>query len=168
VWRHGGTAPLWRETLVLMPQVLRVSRAGCRRNQDHETSVRQCPESSVVVECRGTGTDLHLYLGSAQARDARRARHGTADCHAILTRVRKHGERRRLPRFVLEDKWGANAVADQDKIGWCNFLIGRVSRNWSDSQQRFADSLRELGPTLDLGGYSKKALWMCLGYVRQG
>jgi hypothetical protein len=123
-------------------------REFLRGNQDHEDCPR-CgePESSRhVVECRGTGTDLTFTL-AVHKLETRMLELDTAPpiAHAILTRVRqwrKHGDRR-LPTFRTRDKWGAqHAVADQDKIGWYNFLIGRVSKKWSDSQQRFIDSLK--------------------------
>ena len=32
-------------------------------------------------------------------------------------------------------------MAEQDKIGWCQFFLGQLGRKWTDAQQRYIDSL---------------------------
>jgi hypothetical protein len=65
---------------------------------------------------------------------------------AILKRLRqwrKFGDGA-LPKFHGFDQWGAqHAVRDQDNIGWCQLLLGRIAWKWSDSQQRCVDSLQK-------------------------
>jgi hypothetical protein len=34
-------------------------------------------------------------------------------------------------------------MREQDKLGWYQFLLGRVGRKWSDAQQRYIDSLHK-------------------------
>jgi hypothetical protein len=48
-----------------------------------------------------------------------------------------------MPTFRSRDQWGTqHCVVDQDRIGWYNFLLGRMSKKWSDAQQRYIDSLK--------------------------
>jgi hypothetical protein len=64
---------------------------------------------------------------------------------AIVSRLRqwrKYGDQ--LPPITSSDLWGSRqAVLEQDKIGWYSFLLGRISRRWSDSQQRYLTSLHK-------------------------
>ena len=49
-----------------------------------------------------------------------------------------------LPKFQGFDQWGTqHAVREQDGIGWYQLLHGRVALKWSDSQQRYIDSLQK-------------------------
>ena len=34
------------------------------------------------------------------------------------------------------------AASEQDDIGWCNFLLGRLSKQWSDAQARHLESVQ--------------------------
>ena len=46
-----------------------------------------------------------------------------------------------LPWHCRNDKFGAKeAVAEQDKIGWCNALLGQLSTKWMDAQQKCLES----------------------------
>jgi hypothetical protein len=35
------------------------------------------------------------------------------------------------------------ATIEQDNIGWYNFLLGRLSSRWADSQQRYLESIKK-------------------------
>jgi hypothetical protein len=37
------------------------------------------------------------------------------------------------------------AVKEQDKLGWCQLLLGQFGKKWSDVQQRHLDSLQKKG-----------------------
>ena len=120
-----------------------------RGNQDHD----ECPrcgasESSThVVECKGTGADATFDL-AVQTLETNMIAIKTAPHiqRAILKRLRqwrKFGDRA-LPRFTDFDMWGTqHAVKEQDRIGWYQFLLGRLGRRWSDAQQRYLDSLHQ-------------------------
>jgi hypothetical protein len=98
-----------------------------------------------VVECKGTGATL-TYTLALQKLGLHLQTLDTAPsiALAIITRLRqwrKYGDNH-LPPFRNRDLYGSHhAVADQDKIGWYNFMLGRLSKKWSDSQQRYIDSL---------------------------
>jgi hypothetical protein len=41
-----------------------------------------------------------------------------------------------LPRYKDNNKFGnKDTVAEQDKIGWYNLLLGRMGKNWTDEQR---------------------------------
>ena len=120
-----------------------------RENQDHDECPR-CGESESVqhvVECKGTGADVTFAL-TVQKLDIGLTGLDTAPYlqKAILKRVqqwRKFGDRD-LPRFTDYDRWGTqHAVAEQDRIGWYQFFLGRLGKKWSDAQQRYIDSLNQ-------------------------
>ncbi len=120
-----------------------------RGNQDHD----ECPRcgssesSRHVVECKGTGTDLTFTL-ALQKLETGLTEIDTAPhlLKAILTRLqqwRRHGDHA-LPRFTGYDQWGTqHAVREQDNVGWYQLLLGRISKKWSDAQQRYIDSLQK-------------------------
>jgi hypothetical protein len=123
-------------------------REFLRGTQDHDECPR-CGESESsrhVVECRGTGADLTFTL-AVQKLESHLLKLDTAPpiAHAILLRVRqwrKYGIRP-MPTFRSRDQWGTqHCVVDQDRIGWYNFLLGRMSKKWSDAQQRYINSLK--------------------------
>jgi hypothetical protein len=99
-----------------------------------------------VVECKGIGAKLTFILAT-QKLEAHLTTLDTAP--PIITAImssfrqwRKHGNNH-LPRLRQRDIYGAHhAVENQDKIGWYNFLLGRMSNKWSNSQQRYIDSMR--------------------------
>jgi hypothetical protein len=44
---------------------------------------------------------------------------------------------------VVPDEFGLrDAVTEQDAIGWYNFLLGRLSKKWSDTQARYLESIQ--------------------------
>jgi hypothetical protein len=120
-----------------------------RRNQDHSDCPR-CGDINEtarhVVECKGTGADLIFELAT-QKLEAHLTTIDTAPTiiTAIMTRIRqwrKYGDNH-LPRLRQRDLYGSHHATDeQDKIGWCNFLLGRMSKKGSDSQQKYIDSLK--------------------------
>jgi hypothetical protein len=64
---------------------------------------------------------------------------------AIMTRIQQwqnHGDNH-LPPLCQWDIYGSHHAAEsQDKIGWYNFLLGRMSKKWAGSQQRYIDSMK--------------------------
>jgi hypothetical protein len=120
-----------------------------RGNQDHSECPR-CgdPNESTrhVVEWERNRTKLTFTLATHKL-EAHLTTLDTAPpiITAIMTRIRqwrKHGDDH-LPRLRQQDIYGAHhAVDSQDKIGWYNFVLRRMSKKWSDSQQRYIDSMR--------------------------
>jgi hypothetical protein len=100
-----------------------------------------------VVECKGTGADLTFSLAVKKLETdmtaLETAPHITRAITRRLQQWRKHGDRA-LPRFKDHDQWGTrHAVKEQDQIGWCQLLLGRIGNKWSDAQQRCVDSLQK-------------------------
>jgi hypothetical protein len=59
-----------------------------------------------------------------------------------------------FPFFRHYDEFGTKAaVAEQDKIGWYNLLLGRLSKNWTDAQQKYLESIVNYGMTYYLANY---------------
>jgi hypothetical protein len=122
-------------------------REKLRGNWDHDECPR-CGDSETtqhVVECKGTGADLTFDLAVKNFENQmiilETAPHITKAITKRIQQWRKFGDRA-LPPFTDFDMWGTRqAVLDQDKIGWYQFLLGRLSRKWSDVQQRYLDSL---------------------------
>jgi hypothetical protein len=47
-----------------------------------------------------------------------------------------------FPFFRHYDEFGTKAaVAEQDKIGWYNLLLGHMSKKWADVQQKYLESI---------------------------
>jgi hypothetical protein len=98
-----------------------------------------------VVECKGIGATL-TYTRALQKLGLHLKTLHTAPpiALAIITRLRqwrKYGDNH-LPPFRNHDLYGSHHAADdQDKIGWYIFLLGRLFKKWSDSQQRYIYSL---------------------------
>jgi hypothetical protein len=98
-----------------------------------------------VVECKGTGANI-TYTLAIQKLEMQLTNLNTTlpIVKAIVTRLiqwRKYRDQH-LPTLRQRDIYGAHhAVHHQDKIGWYNFLLGRLSKKWSDSQKRYIDSL---------------------------
>ena len=124
-------------------------REFIRGNQDHADCPR-CGHTNEstrhVVECKGSGADL-TYSSALNNLEKTLS---TLDTYppiatAIITRLRQwriYGDHQ-LPPLRQRNIYGSHhAVIDQDKIGWYNFLLGRLSKKWSDSQQRYIDSLK--------------------------
>jgi hypothetical protein len=124
-------------------------REFLRGNQSHD----ECPRCGVsessrhVVECKGTGADITFAL-ALQKLETHLVVIDTAPSilAAIIKRLRqwrKVGDHA-LPKFHGFDQWGTqHAVREQDSIGWYQLLLGRIGRKWSDSQQRYIDSLHK-------------------------
>jgi hypothetical protein len=99
-----------------------------------------------VVKCKGIGADI-IFTLAVQKLEANLSTLNTAPpiIAAIMTSIwqwQKHGENH-LPRLRQWDIYGSHhAVESQDKIGWYNFLLGRMSKKWSNSQQRYIDSTK--------------------------
>jgi hypothetical protein len=120
-----------------------------RGNQSHD----ECPRCGLsesarhVVECKGTGADLTFSL-AIQHLGSSLVVLETAPpiVAAILKRLRQWRQfgDHALPKFQGFDQWGTqHAVREQDTIGWYQLLLGRIARKWSDSQQRYIDSLQK-------------------------
>ena len=124
-------------------------REFLRGNQSHDECTRCGTSESAkhVLECKGTGTTLTFDLAVKKFELALiSADTAPSITKALVTRLhqwRKYGDLA-LPKFTLADLWGAKqAVLSQDKIGWYGFLLGRHSKQWSDAQQRYLDSLHK-------------------------
>jgi hypothetical protein len=116
-------------------------REFLRGNQGHD----ECPRCGVsesarhVVECRGTGADLTFTLAVHKLKmNLILLETALSITTAIIKRLqqwRKFGDHA-LPRFGTVDQWGTrHAVSEQDRLGWYQLLLGRITRKWSDSQQ---------------------------------
>jgi hypothetical protein len=100
-----------------------------------------------VVECRGTGTDITYTLVVHKLKTNLLL---LKTAPSITTAIIKHLQQWRkfgdcaLPWFRSVNQWGGqHAVSEQDQLGWYQFLLGRITRTRSDSQQRFLDSLQK-------------------------
>ena len=125
-----------------------------RGNQDHAECPRcgQLEDAPHIARCRGDGTDA-VFDVAVQALELKMIESFTAPAilSALGTRIRqwrKHSrgqapdQATRLPRYHSHDEWGIQAaVTAQDKIGWYNLLLGRMSHKWSDAQQKYLESL---------------------------
>ena len=124
-------------------------REQLRGNQDYDDCPR-CGEPETarhVVDCHGTGADKTFLLAITKLETdltvLETAPHITTAIIQRLKQWKKFGDRP-LPRFTAYDLWGTqHAVREQDRIGWYQFLLGRVGRKWSDAQQRYIDSLHK-------------------------
>jgi hypothetical protein len=124
-------------------------REFLRGDQDHD----DCPccgaseSSRHVVECKGAGADITFVLALQQLKTS--LTEVDAAPHllkAIITRLeqwRKRGDHS-LPHFAGHDQWGTqHAAREQDSIGWCQLMLARIAKKWSDAQQRHVDSLQK-------------------------
>jgi hypothetical protein len=89
------------------------------------------------VECKGTGANLTFTLAN-QKMEMHLTTLDTARpiATAIITRLRqwrKYGDHHLPPRWQQDIHGSHQAVYEQDKIGWNNFLLGRMSKKWSNS-----------------------------------
>jgi hypothetical protein len=119
-------------------------RERLRGDQDRDDCPRRGASKSShrVVECKGMGADITFKLETGLT-EVNTAPHLLK---AIVTRLKQWRKRsdHSLPRFAACDQWGAQrAVRKQDSIGWCQLLLGRIAKKWSDAQQRHVDSLQK-------------------------
>jgi hypothetical protein len=117
-------------------------------NKDHDACPRcgMTEDAPHIVRCQGTGTDaskLELTMGDKftapeiisvigkRIRQWRKLSKSDIVDHATPFR-----------RCYRNDKFGTKAaVAEQDKIGWYNMLLGRLSTKWMDAQQKYLESI---------------------------
>ena len=119
-----------------------------RGNQDHDECPR-CRQSEDVVHvltCRGTGADL-AFTTSLQKLDAHMRQIKTAPeiRQVVLKRIRHwrlHQHHVPMTAAVPDEFGLRDAVSAQDAIGWYNFLLGRLSKKWSDVQARYLESIQ--------------------------
>ena len=125
-----------------------------RGNRDHDDCPR-CgkPEDAPhVVRCQGTGTD-DIFEAAVSKLELTMGDRFTAP--EIITIIGKRVRQWRklsksdiidnattFPRYYRNDTFGTkDAVAEQDKIGWYNLLLGRLSIKWMDAQQKYLESI---------------------------
>jgi hypothetical protein len=125
-----------------------------RGNQDHAECPRcgQFEDAPHVVRCTGTGTDM-IFEVAVQKLELKMGDSFTAPeiITSLGTRIRQWrkystgpliDQDTPLPRYRRDDQLGTKAaVAEQDKIGWYNLLLGRMSTKWTDAQQKYLESL---------------------------
>jgi hypothetical protein len=119
-----------------------------RGNQDHDECPRcSQPEDVVhVLTCRGTGADL-AFTTSLQKLDAHMRKITTAPeiRQVVLKRIRHwrlHQHHVPMAEAVPDEFGLREAVSAQDALGWYNFLLGRLSKQWSDVQERYLESIQ--------------------------
>jgi hypothetical protein len=125
-----------------------------RGNQDHDECPRcgQFEDTPHVVRCKGPGADVIFELSVQKLEivmgDKFTAPEITAAIGKRIRQWRKHStgqiidQATPLPRYYRNDEFGTKAALDeQDKIGWYNFLLGRLSTKWMDAQQKYLESL---------------------------
>jgi hypothetical protein len=125
-----------------------------RGNQDHA----ECPRCGLfedaphVVRCKGTETDVIFEVAVQKLEIEMGDKFTAPDITAIigkrLRQWRKHSEgytidqETPLPRYYKNDEFGTKAaVTEQDRIGWYNLLLGRMSTKWMDAQQKYLESI---------------------------
>jgi hypothetical protein len=119
-----------------------------RGNQDHDECPR-CRQSEDVVHvltCRGTGAE-QAFTTSLHKLDAHMRKIKTAPeiRVVVLKRIRHWRRHQHMAPVtdVVPDEFGLrDAVTEQDAIGWYNFLLGRLSKKWSDTQARYLESIQ--------------------------
>jgi hypothetical protein len=150
-------ATFWKK--VMAPQacnrVLRRRKNGkIRDNQEHEDCPRcgQVKDTIHVVQCKGTGTD-EIFELAVQKLEVTLCDKFTAPRikTALTTRIRQWRQHSNnhttdqetiFPFFRHYDEFGTKAaVAEQDKIGWYNLLLGLMSTKWTDAQQKYLESI---------------------------
>jgi hypothetical protein len=108
--------------------------------------IGQLEDAPHVVRCKGTGTDfevavqkLEITMGDKFTAPVISAALGTR-----IRQWRKHSNAQMLDpstplsRFRRHDEFGTKAaMEEQDKIGWYNLLLGRLSTKWMDAQQKY-------------------------------
>jgi hypothetical protein len=127
-----------------------VNQGGCGQFED----------TPHVVRCKGPGADVIFELSVQKLEivmgDKFTAPEITAAIGKRIRQWRKHStgqiidQATPLPRCYRNDEFGTKAALDeQDKIGWYNFLLGRLSTKWMDAQQKCLESLGNLQPGED-------------------
>jgi hypothetical protein len=125
-----------------------------RGNQDHAGCPRcgQFEDTAHVVRCKGTNTTVIFEVAVRKLEILMGDKFTAPDIiSAVGTRIRQWrqfstnqtlDQATPLPRHRKQDEFGAKeAVGDQDKIGWYNLLLGRMSAKWMDAQQKYIESL---------------------------
>ena len=150
-----------------------------RGNQNHADCPRcgQFEDAPHVVRCKGNGTD-DIFEVAVQKLELKMGDSFTAPeiITSLGTRIRqwrKHSSEQTVnqdtpfPVYRQHDQLGTkDAVKEQDKIGWYNLLLGRMSQKWRDVQQKYLELLgkRTTGRRWTIAIISK--IWdHCMGYV---
>jgi hypothetical protein len=120
-----------------------------RGNQDHA----ECPrcgafeDTTHVLTCKDPCTEI-VYITALQKLDTHmRTIHTAPELRLTLLRRlkhwRKHGHL--VPDLApVPTTFGIReATIEQDNIGWYNFLLGRLSSRWTDSQQCYLESIKK-------------------------
>jgi hypothetical protein len=125
-----------------------------RGHKDHHDCPRcgQAEDVPYVVRCKGTNTNvifevavqkLEIHMGETST--APEIISGLGKC---IRQWRKYSNSQTtdqltpLPRYHRNDEFGTKAaLAEQDKIGWYNLLLGRMSTKWMDAQQKYLESI---------------------------
>jgi hypothetical protein len=125
-----------------------------RGNQDHAEcpSCGQFEDAIHVARCKGTGTDVVFELAVQKLEITMGEKFTAPDIAAIIGKRirqwRKHSNEQTIdqetpiPRYYKTDEFGTkDAVKEQDRIGWYNLLLGRMSKKWMDAQQKYLESI---------------------------
>lgn len=125
-----------------------------RGNKDHDECPRcgKIEDAPHVVRCKGTGTDAIFEVAVSKLEITMGDRFTAPGIAAAIGKRirqwRKHStediidQATPLPRYYRNDEFGTKeAVMEQDKIGWYNLLLGRLSTKWMDAQQKYLESL---------------------------
>jgi hypothetical protein len=125
-----------------------------RGDKDHQECPRcgQAEDAPHVVRCKGTGTDvvfevavqqLEIHMGEKQT-----APEIIAGLGKRIRQWRKYSTAQIIdqdtpfPRYYRNDELGTKAtLSEQDRIGWYNLLLGRMSKKWMDAQQKYLESM---------------------------
>jgi hypothetical protein len=123
-------------------------------NKDHDACPRcgMSEDAPHVARCQGAGTDA-MFEAAVSKLELSMGDKFTAP--EIITAIGKCIRQWRklsksdvidhtapFRRCHWNDKFGTQAaVAEQDKIGWCDMLLGRLSTKWMDAQQKHLESI---------------------------
>jgi hypothetical protein len=118
-----------------------------RGHQDHDECPRcnQPEDARHVLTCHGNGAGL-TFTTSLQKLDSHMRTILTApEIRKVVLQHLIHWRRFQhhapSPEPVSDEFGLREAVYSQDAIGWYNFLLGRLSRTWSDVQARYLESI---------------------------
>jgi hypothetical protein len=99
-----------------------------------------------ALTCRGTAAE-QAFTTSLHKLDAHMRKIKTApEIRVVALKRIRHWRRHQHMAPVTDvapDEFGLrDAVTEQDAIGWHNFLLGRLSKKWSDTQARHLESVQ--------------------------
>jgi hypothetical protein len=125
-----------------------------RGNKDHNVCPRcgMTEDAPHIVRCQGAGTDVMFEAAASKLELAMGDKFTAPEIVTVIGKRTRQWQKLSksdiidhatpFRRCCRNDKFGAKAaVAEQDKIGWHDMLLGRLSAKWMDAQQKHLESI---------------------------